>query len=284
MPVLAIFLLLISAFFHTTWNFLLKQAQEKYLATWWMVVVGAALSIIALPWIGMPARQVWPLAALSVLVEAIYFFLLSYAYAGHDFSLVYPLARGAAPAFLLLWSLVLLGEHPTPGGLIGLTFIILGLFIITGSGWLSGNSHPVKFLGISAALFTAVLISIYTFIDGVAVKRGPVLSYALIVFAFIPVPITPYIIYHYGWNRLKNAWIDQGSRLTLIGVLGVAAYIFALLAYSIAPLSYSGAIREVTVVIGALAGWLFLGEKLGGLRLIGALIIFAGILLISILG
>ena len=39
----------------------------------------------------------------------------------------------------------------------------------------------------------------------------------------------------------------------------------------------SSAIREVSVVIGAFAGWKILGEKLGPLRIIGAVIIFAGI-------
>ena len=38
------------------------------------------------------------------------------------------------------------------------------------------------------------------------------------------------------------------------------------------------------MVIGAFAGWKILGEKLGPLRIIGAVIIFAGILIIARLG
>jgi hypothetical protein len=34
MPPIAIVLLLVSAALHTTWNLLLKQAGEKYMATW----------------------------------------------------------------------------------------------------------------------------------------------------------------------------------------------------------------------------------------------------------
>jgi drug/metabolite transporter (DMT)-like permease len=51
-----------------------------------------------------------------------------------------------------------------------------------------------------------------------------------------------------------------------------------------APVSYSGAIRETSVVIGAFLGWQFLGEKMGGMRVVGAIIIFAGILMITIFG
>ena len=57
-----------------------------------------------------------------------------------------------------------------------------------------------------------------------------------------------------------------------------------MIAYTFAPLSYSGAIREVSVVIGAFLGWRFLSEQMGGTRMLGAAVIFAGILVIAILG
>ena len=74
------------------------------------------------------------------------------------------------------------------------------------------------------------------------------------------------------------------SRLILVGFLGVIAYLFALFAYSLAPVNYSEAIREVSVVMGAFAGWQFLGEKLGKIRVLGAVVIFAGIVLIAVFG
>jgi drug/metabolite transporter (DMT)-like permease len=40
----------------------------------------------------------------------------------------------------------------------------------------------------------------------------------------------------------------------------------------------------VSVVFGALAGWWFLKEKMGGVRVLGAIVIFAGILIIAIFG
>ena len=83
------------------------------------------------------------------------------------------------------------------------------------------------------------------------------------------------------WGSLGKLLIAVG---TAIAVLGVFSYLVALLAFSIAPLSYAGAIREVSVVLGALAGWWLLRERLGGVRLVGAALIFAGILLIAVLG
>jgi drug/metabolite transporter (DMT)-like permease len=48
--------------------------------------------------------------------------------------------------------------------------------------------------------------------------------------------------------------------------------------------NYSEAIREVSVVMGAFAGWYFLGEQMGKIRILGALVIFSGIVMIAVFG
>lgn len=284
MPLPAIGLLLCSALLHTIWNFLLKGSGDKTIATWWVTVIGAGLSLIALSFTGLPPRQLWPFVFFSVLVEAVYFITLAAAYQGHDFSLVYPMARGAAPAFLLLWSLVLLGERPTVLGLIGLGLIVSGLVTMGVSMLLEAQERSLHLKGIGLALATALFISIYTAIDGTAVKQGPAPAYAFLIFACVPLAVTPFIFSRYRWRRIKNEWQARGARLPLISVLGIGSYLLALWAYSFAPLSYSGAIREVSVVLGAFAGWQFLNEKLGGIRVVGAVIIFGGILMIALYG
>ena len=40
----------------------------------------------------------------------------------------------------------------------------------------------------------------------------------------------------------------------------------------------------LTVVMGAFAGWYFLGEQMGKIRILGAVVIFAGIILIAVFG
>lgn len=284
MPLPAILLLLIGATLHTTWNLVIKRAQDKYMVTWWVVVIGGAASLVALAFTGLPPRSLWGYAILSVGVEAVYFLTLSHAYGDHDFSLVYPIARGAAPAFLALWAFLLLGEIPTRGGMLGLALIIGGLALIGTSTLTGSTTGGVHLKGVLIALGLAFVISIYTAIDGAAVKQGPAMPYAFLIFALVPLPLTPFVLKKYGWPRLKGVWQANRLRLSLSGLLGIAAYLFALAAYSIAPLNYSGAIREVSVVIGAFAGWKILGEKLGPLRLVGAVVIFAGILIIARLG
>lgn len=284
MPPFAILLLLIGAALHTTWNLVIKGSSEKFVTTWWVVLIGGIASAIGLLFTGLPPRELWGFAFFSLIVETTYFILLSYAYQDNDFSLVYPIARGAAPAFLALWSFLFLKEVPTPGGWLGLGLIVSGLAIIGFSTLMQKGFSAVHAKGMILALTIALLISTYTAIDGSAVKQGPLLSYALLVFALIPVPIAPFILRKHGWSYLVTRWNEQRIRLSIAGVLGIVAYLFALAAYAMAPLNYSGAIREVSVVIGAFAGWKLLGEKLGPLRIIGAAVIFAGILVIARFG
>jgi drug/metabolite transporter (DMT)-like permease len=284
MPFLAIVLLLTSAALHALWNLLLKQSSEKYIAMGWQVIISGILSVFVLFFTGLPPRSMWLFVIISMTLETIYFVLLSFAYSDHDFSLVYPVARGAAPALVVLWSILFLREIPSIGGFIGIATIICGLAIIGTTSFFQPHEGKPQFKGIAIALAIALVISIYTMIDGFAVKHGPVLPYALSMFTLVPVLTTPVIVRHYGWEHFIKTVRGQPARLVLIGLLGVIAYLFALFAYSLAPVNYSEAIREVSVVMGAFAGWQFLGEKLGKIRLLGAAVIFTGIVLIAIFG
>lgn len=284
MPILAIVLLLASAVLHALWNILLKQSTEKYVAMGWQVIIGGILSVAVLFFTGLPPRSMWIFSLISMTLETIYFVLLSSAYSNHDFSLVYPVARGAAPALVVLWSFLFLREIPSVGGFIGIATIICGLVVIGATSFFQPHGGKPKFKGIAIALSIALVISMYTMIDGFAVKHGPVLPYGLSMFMLVPVLTTPVIVQHYGRDHFIEAWQKQPARLILVGVLGVIAYLFALFAYSVAPVNYSEAIREVSVVLGAFAGWQFLGEKLGKIRVLGAAVIFAGIVLIAVFG
>ncbi|MBM3123782.1 MAG: hypothetical protein FJZ87_01775 [Chloroflexi bacterium] len=284
MPIPAILLLFLSASMHAVWNFLLKNAQEKYIAMGWQVILSGILSFVILFFTGLPPRSMWLFAITSMTLEAIYFILLCIAYSDHDFSLVYPIARGAAPALLVLWSAIFLHERLTAGGYLGLAMITGGI-ILNGATTLLGKPGEKPHLkGILTALSVSLVISIYTLIDGTAVKNGPTLPYALSMFTMVPMVTTPYLARRYGWSHFAETWRSSRVYLLTGGGLGIVAYLLALYAYSFAPLSYSGAIREVSAVIGAFLGWRFLKEQMGGIRVVGSVIVFAGVMIIALLG
>jgi drug/metabolite transporter (DMT)-like permease len=284
MPIPAILLLFLSASLHALWNFLLKSAREKYIAMGWQVILSGIFSLILIFFTGLPPRSMWLFAILSMILEAIYFILLCVAYSDHDFSLVYPIARGAAPALLVLWSAIFLHERLTPGGYLGLAMITGGIILNGATTLLNHPGQKPHMKGVLIALSVSLMISVYTLIDGTAVKNGPALPYALSMFVMVPMVTTPYLTRHYGWSHFAEVWRNSRTYLLIGGVLGIVAYLLALFAYTFAPLSYSGAIREVSAVIGAFLGWRFLREKMGGIRVAGSMIVFAGVMVIAVFG
>jgi uncharacterized membrane protein len=57
---------------------------------------------------------------LSAIFDALCYRSLAKAHQTGDRFLVYPLARGAAPIFILAWSVLLLNERPSVGRIIGI--------------------------------------------------------------------------------------------------------------------------------------------------------------------
>jgi drug/metabolite transporter (DMT)-like permease len=283
MPFFAIFLLLISAVFHTSWNFLLKNSENKFIVIWWGLLIGSIVFSPLLIYYGLPQPQVWKWFLVSVLIEIVYYISLSISYQIEDFSIVYPFARGSAPVFLLLWSTFILKEELTPGGLVGIIALISGLFILT-SGSIDLKRSAKRPIGLLMATFLGFLISIYTVIDGSMVKLTSPISYAALLFFCIPILTFPLMMQTFGWRQMKDVIKAQPLRVSTIGIFSVLAYLLTLVAYQTTKIGYSGSVREISVVFGALAGWLVLKESFGKRRLVGSIVLFAGLLCIGIFG
>ncbi len=261
MPPTALALLLIAAVLHAGWNFFVKRTHEKQVFTWWGLVIGSVCFIPVLVVSHSFPVQIWPYVICSALVEGVYYIVLTRAYDNGDFSLVYPMARGTAPAFLLVWALLFLGERPHLGGLAGIALLVCGLIVIGGKS-----------------------ISIYSAIDGAAVRLVAPIPYTVVVISLSTVLVTPVILMRYGRQKALLEWRTNWLLIILVGLLMMLSYILVLISYSFAHVSYAGAIREISVVFAAFMGWRWLGEDFGLLRLIGATLIFVGVLIIAIAG
>lgn len=288
MPLLALGLLLVAAGLHATWNFLVKRAREKQVFTWLALLIGVACYLPVVVLNPIDLRAIWPFIVCSALVEAIYYFALISAYQYGDFSMIYPIARGTAPAFLLVWTALFLGERPRLFGVMGIILLALGLMLVGGNAWWvlrkQASLQSVSKNGLALALSVALCISIYTTIDGAAVRHVDPLPYVVVVMALTTILITPVILRRYGKTALAVEWRANWPRILMVGIFTLLAYILALFAYTMTRVSYAGAIREVSVVFAALIGWRYLHETFGAFRVAGSVLIFSGILLIALAG
>lgn len=293
LPFLA--LIAVAAFIHASWNFILKQTNgERLLLLWWSLVISTVLVLPSFLWQMRLEIRVLPYAIASALIETAYIAALAAAYRLNDFSLVYPIARGAAPIFVACWSLLFLGESVTLWGVVGLVTIVLGLMTVGSSGlWKRSTSTSavtsVSQSSVWLSLLIALFISGYSVIDGAAVKFSNPFQYLALVFGLIALFAYPIISLRSGGNTvgrnaISRAWQEHRYPIIAIGALNLAGYSIIMYVYTVSQISYAGAIREMSVVFAALMGWRWLGESFGLVRVIGALLIFAGILVIALLG
>ena len=285
MDLVSVGLLLCAALCHALWNLRLKCCEDKNLVMWWSLVVLIPLAIPAVLSGGVPWK-IWPLLAASIVCQAAYYYSLTRAYHISDFSLVYPVARGTAPIFVLVWATLFLNERPHPAGLLGILLIVIGVSV-TGGFWqmlrrISRNGAS-KTQGLRAAFWVALCISAYSTLDGAAVKSCEPLAYTACVFALTALAVTP-IFARRPWPELRAGWCNHRSDIFIIAGMSLLAYGLVLATYARGTVSYAAAGREVSIVFGAIAGWRYLGESLGGVRVFGALLIFCGIATIAIWG
>jgi drug/metabolite transporter (DMT)-like permease len=288
----SLLLLLCAAALHALANLLMKQSRDKLAFTWWFL---GATSVLAFPTLFMiphaPAVG-WRYILISGCLEVIYFIALTRAYTTGDLSVVYPIARGSAPLFLLFWAIVFLKERPSWVGISGILSIVIGLYFInlpSISAW-SRPLHTFRSAASRWALVTGLLISTYTAIDKVGVQYFPPFVYL-------------YLILVVGWLFLSIQWLMPDRRFYLVeeirkkegersrflsivsaAVFGTGGYFLVLLAMRLSPVSYVGPVREVSVVVGSLIGVRYLGEQGGSLRIIASVMIALGIALIAIFG
>jgi drug/metabolite transporter (DMT)-like permease len=280
-------LILVSAVVHVVAHVALKRARDRTSFIWWMLVWGlllfAPVLLLTRPII---PPLVWAILAASAIFEVLYFVSLARAYRLGDLSLVYPLARGTAPLFLLLWTTLFLADHITLAGAGGIALIAAGLYVINLprlGAWLA----PLRSLARPApraALFAGVCISLYTFVDRAGVQHLDPLVYTYLVILLTLLLFTPLALRQVGWHGLRHELASSRLGSVLAGFTTQAAY--AIVLYTIragTPASYAGAVREVSVVLSAVIGVVFLHEAGSRVRVLGAVCVVAGVGLIALL-
>lgn len=281
-PILA--MLLTAALFHATWNFLLKQIDDRLPVTWWAMAISSVASLpVLLLSLPLPPR-IWIYALSSALFEAAYVVILVSAYRRGDFSVVYPIARGAAPGLLAIWAVLALGETLSAGGVLGLVVLVAGLMLTGSSALWQQERKAASPWSVLLALAVALCISLYSIIDGAAVRVMSPAPYTVLAFGLTTLALTPFVLYSFGPRAILGSWRVHWRRSILIGGLTLGSYMLVLAVYALAPVSYAGAVREVSIVFAALFGWLWLGERFGAVRLAGAAVIVSGVLIVALAG
>ncbi|MCW3096684.1 MAG: EamA family transporter [Chthonomonadaceae bacterium] len=272
-------LVLFGAALHATWNGLVKGGKDKYLETVGMLAGAALLTLLWLPFLPLPARASWPYLAASTLIHQVYFLLIVLSYRKGDMSLVYPVTRGTAPALTALCSEIVLHERLTFAGWAGVLLVSGGVLVLAFDHKRSESFHLTPVL---LALANAAVIALYTLSDGQGARlSGNTLSYTswgFLLCAVLFIPVALLIRKQEAIRHLKAEW----RRSLFGGGCSLVAYGLALWAMTRAPIASVAALREISILFGVLIAAFTLKERVTGMRIVAALLIVAGAVVIKI--
>ncbi|MBP7693603.1 MAG: EamA family transporter, partial [Anaerolineales bacterium] len=247
-----------SAGVHVVAHVALKTTGNRNAFVWWLLLWGGVLFLPVAVWRWQPIPgAVWAIMAISAVFEAAYFLAIARAYQTGDLSIVYPLARGTAPLFLLAWSTLFLAEPLTGGGAAGVVVIALGLYVINlpAFGAWRAPLTALRGAGPRWALLAGVCISLYTTVDRVGIRYLDPFLYTYLALWLTWLLITPVVLHELGGARLLAEQRRAGWRSALSGLTTTLAYAIVLSVMAAGtPAGYAGAVREVSVVFGVVIG------------------------------
>jgi drug/metabolite transporter (DMT)-like permease len=267
---------LAAAVTHATWNAVAHGIKDQTLAFALIGVGGIAVGIPLVIVAAMPRSDCWPYLLGSVAIHVFYNLLLMQCYRLGEFSQVYPLARGTSPLVVSILAAIFVGENLAPPQIAGVLVVSAGLAVLVLAGQRPGRA------AFAAAIGTGLTIAAYTTVDGVGVRlsASPV-GYIgwLMVLESLCVPM-------FALARRRDVVLKQRPRVLLAGLaagaLSVLAYGLVLWAQTRGALAPIAALRETSVIFGAIIGTLVFREPFGRSRVTATVLVAAGIVLLNV--
>jgi drug/metabolite transporter (DMT)-like permease len=283
---LAIAAVLLAALTHATWNLAAKRAAAARHFVWLYSAGSTLLYAPVVAWILWTQRPQftaihWLALALTGVLHIGYSLLLQAGYRVSDLSLVYPLARGTGPLLAFLAATFILGEPAGPFSALGVVLVVGGILMVSG---LASQPHKAPRAGIVLGMLTGVFIAAYTINDGWAVK---VLLISPFVVDFsgnlVRLAVLSPLALRDRTGLMAEAKAFRVPVLT-VALLGPLGYVLVLYAMKLAPIGHVAPMRELGTLIGTYFGARLLKEGVTPMRMSGALLTVAGVIVLALAG
>ena len=258
-----------------------RRGADEYVTLWSRFLFSVPLLGMALLWKGVPkvGSTFWWTILGWLPGDLVASLLYIKAVKGYPLSLVVPLLS-TAPLFMLFTSVVILGEYPSFMGLLGVVFVTLGAYTLNIHLREEGILAPLKAVyrvkGARYAVIAAFIFSVDTALGKMALRASSPLFFSFFYSLLMGLAFSPVVL---KMSPVPGV-VVRDWRFPLVGLLfAVGVYSF-LVAIGQANIAYVSGVGRLSMVIAVLYGRVFFGEIHWRQRLVGALIILAGVLLI----
>lgn len=267
-------LVLLAAFLHASWNFLVKSSTDKFVGMSSVVLGHAPFALVAIVFSPLPEVSSFPYIIFGVCLHLGYQLFLLNSYKIGDLTQVYPLARGISPLIVACISVIALGKHLSKSELVAISIIgvgIMSLSLVRRGDGLRNTKAAIL------ALMTGGFIASYSLVDGIGAREaGTAVGF-------------------YGWLSVINAFfyaaiirtlrpgtigtvVKLNWRFTLAG--GGASFLaYALVTYSFtkAPIAIVTALRETSIIFALLLGVFVLKERVDLNKVVATMMTILGV-------
>lgn len=257
---------------------LLKEFSEHHVA--WMIRAFTFLLILPVVlWKGIPTLGPsfwWAITLASLLnVVATVCYLKAIKYA--DLSLVAPLSS-FTPLFLIITSPLILHEFPGLNGIIGILLIVAGSYLLNINTTKKGMFAPFSALlsnrGVRYMLFAAFVWSITSNMDKIGTTNSDPLFWVLAVNFASMILLLPWVY--------KKIHISHAARFLPVGIVSACMLGLQMTAIQFALVSYVIALKRTSGIFSIFFGSYLFGELHLKKYLLGASVMLAGVLCITL--
>ncbi len=269
---------LFAAVLHAGWNAVIRGGGNRFQGMLLLTTTQGVMALAMAAFVPIPEGIVWAWVLGSGLVHTMYKLFLAAAYQHGDLSRVYPIARGAAPMIVVIVGLFLLADTIENKEYIGIGLIGVGVMMMARGVFSNGESRRLLPLALGSAVCTAG----YTIVDGMGARVAMnATMFTAWLFIFDAMFFSMYSLISRGtaaFNASPRAW-GIGA---FAGVLSLATYWIAVWAMTVAPIALVAAVRETSVLFAVIIGVVVLKEKADIGKVVAALVIVIGIVVIRL--
>ena len=272
MPNTLIFILILfAALCHAGWSTVIKHHNSFSI----MGMTGIVEIMVFTPlvfFVPFPPLEIWYFIIASVILHGFYRLGVIYSYKFGDLSFVYPIARGGSSLLIAVSTLIILQEYISLLGFVGILTVCTGIFLIS-----YNKKHKINFNAFMLAIVTAILITIYTIVDGMGVRLSEnKFSYIfwMLLLNGVPLLLISILSKEKLFSNLNTNIIAWGIPA---GILAVLSYGIVVWSMQYLEIAYVSSIRETSIIIATLIGFFILREKKAKKRILPAILVVVGI-------
>ncbi len=220
----------------------------------------------------------WPLLIIWLVLYPVQVYFFYRSLREGELSDVMPMTA-VLPVLNVAVSFVLIGELPTLFGAIGVALVVVGTYFVLlkpdGPRFVRINK-PALFM-----VFTMASISIGSTLDKIAIQVSTPVFYSFVNISGVVI-VFFVLMFAFRQHRELKYVREKFNVLFWLGILSAISFVAAMTAFSLAPTSYTLAVRTAGFLVPVAWGILFLKESVSSRKILALSLITAGILLLAI--